>query len=105
MARTFAAPPPPACPRICTWLLTWSLQLMTKVDEDPPEVAVVFLDTMIEWANMSLIEKSQDVLLELTAALARNNLDEGNPLGHRLLNDPVEFTVKFVAAIVDLVQV
>ena len=78
---------------------------MAKVDEDPPKVTVVFLDTMIERTNMPLIKKSQNVLLELTAAFARNNLHEGDPLGNRLLHNPVEFAVNLVAAIVDLVQV
>jgi hypothetical protein len=79
------------------------LWLMTEVDEDAPEVAIIFLDAVIECANMRLIEKPKYMLFELAAAFARNDLHQGNPLRNGLLHDPVQLGVNLIAPIIDVV--
>src|SRR5207302_947950 len=56
-----------------------------EVDEQPPEVLRVLLHPVIERLDVLAVEEPQDVLLQLAGALARNDLDQGGLLGHRLV--------------------
>lgn len=58
------------------------------MDKDTPEVLVILLDAM-KTAFIILLEKAQDRFLELTAALARDDLDRLGPLLDRLVHDTV----------------
>ena len=80
-------------------------RLVAKVDKDAPKVAVVFFKAVVERPNVGLIEKAQHPLLELTAALTGNNLNQGNPLVNRLLDNPVKLRLDPVIAVVDVVQI
>jgi hypothetical protein len=75
------------------------------MDKDTPEVTVVFLKTVIQLTNMPLVEKAQDTLLELPAPFAWNNLDQSDPLGDRLLDNPIQVRINLVAAIIEIVQI
>jgi hypothetical protein len=74
-----------------------------KMDEDTPEIAVVFLNAVVQRPNVRLIEKPQDMLLELTAAFTRNNFHEGDAFRNRLLYNPVQLFVDLTAVVVDVV--
>ncbi len=76
-----------------------------EMDKDPAKILVVLLNSMIELANVPLIQKSQHFLLELAAALAGNNLYQLNLLGNGLLYDPIEFGVDLAASIVNVVEI
>src|SRR5581483_3417909 len=76
-----------------------------EVDEDPAVVVRVLLHPGIEGLDLLLVEESQDSLLELPAALARDYLDEGRLLGHRFLDDLLQGSVDLLAAVVDVVQI
>jgi hypothetical protein len=76
---------------------------MPKMNEDTPEITVVFLNAVVQHPNMRLIEKPQNMLFELTAAFTRNNFHQGDPFCKRLLNDPVQLFVDLAAVIIDVV--
>ena len=73
------------------------------MNEDTPEIAVVFLNAVIQRPTMRLIEKPQDMLLELAAAFTRNNFHQGDTFRNRLLNNPVQLLFDLAAVIVDVV--
>src|SRR5688572_6100743 len=79
--------------------------LVLEVDEDAAEGLVVFLDAVVEGANVGLIEEAQHFLLELTAAFAGDDLDEADLLAHRFGDDAVELSVELAAVVVNVVQV
>ena len=74
------------------------------MNEDTPEIAVIFLNAVIQRPNMRLIEKPQDMLLELTAAFARNNLHQGDAFRNCLLHHPVQLFFDLAAVIVDIIR-
>ena len=76
---------------------------VAKVNKDPAKVTIILLDTMVERADMRLVKKAQDTLLELTTALARDNLYQGDALSQRLLHDSIQLGVDFIVAVVDVV--
>lgn len=78
---------------------------MAEVNEDPPEVSVVLLDTMVELFDMALIEEAQYPLLELAAPLAGDDLNQCNPLIDGLLNDPLKLGIDPITAIIDFVPI
>ena len=75
------------------------------MDEDPAEVVGVLLDAVIERLDLFLVEEAQDALLQLTASLAGDDLDEPHSLRNRLVDDGSKGTVDIVASVVDLVQI
>jgi hypothetical protein len=75
------------------------------MNENATKIFIVFLDAMVQLANVRLIQKAQDLLLELPAPFAGDNLDELNAFVARLLHDAVQFGVNLRAAIVDVVQI
>lgn len=81
------------------------MQLVTEVDEDTTKITIIFFDAVVEWPNMRLIQKAQHMFLELTAAFARDNLNQGNALINSFLNDTIELRLDLVAFIVNSVQV
>ena len=76
---------------------------MTEMDKDAAKVAVVFFHSMIQFTNVRLVQEPQDLFLELSAALARDDLDKIDLLVDRLLHDPVEFGIDLAAAVIDVV--
>ena len=54
---------------------------------------------------MSLIQKAQYLLLELSTAFARDDLDQFNFLLDGFLHDAIQLSVDFSAAVVDVVQI
>jgi hypothetical protein len=58
--------------------------LPSEVDEHPSEVVGVLLDAVVERLDFLLIEKPQNSLLELTASLPRDDLDQRGFLRHGL---------------------
>jgi hypothetical protein len=74
-----------------------------KMNENAPKIAIVFLDPVVERPNMRLVQKAQNMLLELTAAFTWNDFYQGNPLRDRLLDNPVQLFIDLLAAIVDIV--
>ena len=76
---------------------------MPEVDEDAAKVAVVFFHSMIQLADVRLIQETQDLFLELAAPFAGDNLDEIDLFVDRLLHDAVEFSIDLTAVVVDVV--
>ena len=62
---------------------------MFEMNENAPEILVVFFDAMIELANVRLIQESQNLFLELPAAFARNDFDEIDFSVDSFLHDPI----------------
>ena len=79
--------------------------LMPKMHEDAPEVFIILLDTVIEGANMLLIEKADHLFLERAAALAGNDFDQFDLPVDGFLNDAIQFNLDLVALIVNVVQI
>jgi hypothetical protein len=75
------------------------------MNEDASEVFVILLHTVIKRTYLWLVEKTQDTLLQLPAAFARNNLYQFDALVDCILHDAVEFDFDLVAVVVDVVQV
>jgi hypothetical protein len=78
---------------------------MFEMDEYPPEILVILFDTVIQFLDVSLIKKPQDFFLELSAALAGDDLHQFDFSVNRLFHNAIEFRVYLVSAIVDFVQV
>ncbi len=76
---------------------------MSEMDKDASKVLVVFLNSMIESANMGLVQKAQHLFLELPAPFAGNDFDQINLLVDCLLHNPIQFGVDLIAAVVDVV--
>ena len=76
---------------------------MAEVDKDATKVAVVFLDAVVQGADMRLIQEAQDMLLELATAFAGNDLNQRDPLGNRLLHHTIKLALDPVAAIINVV--
>jgi uncharacterized protein len=76
-----------------------------EMHEEPTEVVRVLLHPVIEGLDLLLVEEAQHVLLQRARPLARDDLDHGGPLRHRLLHDLAQRLVDVAAAVIDLVQV
>lgn len=81
------------------------MSLETEMDEDAPEVFIIFFDPVIERADVLLIEKAQDFLFERAAPFAGDDLDQFNFLGDGFLNDAIQFHLDFVAFVINIVQI
>ena len=60
---------------------------MPEMDKYPAEILIVFFDPIIQLFDLRLVQKTQHVLLQLAASPARNNFDQGDPFGHRLIDN------------------
>lgn len=78
---------------------------MAEVDEDPPEIFVVFFQAVIEGTDVGLIEKAQDVLFQLAAALAGDDFDQIDAVVYSFLDDPIQFSLNAIPPIVDVVEI
>jgi hypothetical protein len=87
----------------CQWTHGFSLEL--EVNEYPPKILVILLQAVIKLLNMSLIQESQHFLLELAAALARNDLDQLYLPVHGLLDNAIKLRIDLIAAVVDVMQI
>src|SRR5664280_449893 len=73
--------------------------------EDAAKVVGVLLHSVVQGLDLLLIQKAQNVLLEGTRALARNDLDQWCLLQDRLVDDGAQCTVDVSAVVVDVMQV
>lgn len=78
---------------------------MAKVYEYSTEVLVIFFNTMIQSADMLLVEKAQNFLLQSAATFAGDDLNERNLLVNCFLNDAVEFSINKMPLVVYVVQI
>ena|ERR1035437_940673 len=60
---------------------------------------------MVETLDLLLIQEAKYVLLQLPAALARNDLDEAHTFVDRLVNYRPQSSIDVTPAVVDLVQI
>ena len=58
--------------------------------KDATEILVIFFNTVIQSFNMFLIEKTQNMLLQLPASLAWDDLHNFDPFVDRFLNDIIK---------------
>jgi hypothetical protein len=79
------------------------LFLELEVDEDPPEVFIVLLEAVIKLFDMSLVQKAQDLFLELSTAFAGDDLDQFDLPVDCFLHNAIQFCIDLFAAIVDVV--
>ena len=75
---------------------------MPEMNKDAAKVLVVLFHSMIQLADVRLVQKPQDLFLELPAALARDDLHEIDLFVDRFLHDSVEFGVDLAAPVVDV---
>ena len=79
--------------------------LVLEPDEQATEVIAVLVDAVVQLLHPRLLEVADHLLLQLSAALARNDLQHGDPTvhaeSHRLIQGPVDL----VALVEDVVQV
>jgi hypothetical protein len=73
-----------------------------EVDKYPPEVFIVFFNTVIQLFDMTLIQKSQDFFLELSAAFAWDNFHQCNFSVNSFFNDSIEFFIDLIALVVNI---
>ena len=78
---------------------------MSEMDENATVILVVLFDPVVKFLDMPLIEKTQYLLLELSAAFAGDDFDKGYFLVNGFFDDAVEFLVDLVAFVVDVVEV
>jgi hypothetical protein len=69
------------------------LWLEFEMHENAAEVLIVLLQPVIQLFDLRLGQETQDALFELPGALAGYDLDQRNPLVHRLVDDAVEFGI------------
>ena len=63
--------------------------LKLEVNEYPAVVLIVLLHTVIQLFDVSLIEKAQDLLLELSASFAGDDFHQRDLLVHGFFYDAV----------------
>ena len=73
--------------------------------EEAAEILGVLLQPVVLGLDVLPLEKPQYVLLELSRALARDDLDQRRLLCHRLVDDGLQGVVDVLPAVVDVVQV
>ena len=79
--------------------------LKLEVDEYPAVVLIVLLHTVIQLLDMSLIEKTQDLLLELPAPFTGYDINKCDLFVKCFFNDAVQFRIDLIALVVNVVQV
>lgn len=76
--------------------------LMLEMDEYPSMVLVVFLDAVIKFFDVALIQESQDLLLELSTTFSGNDLNKFDLSIDRFFHDAIKLRVDFLAAVVNI---
>jgi hypothetical protein len=76
--------------------------LKLEVDEYPPEVFIVLLDAMIKLFDVPLIQKAQDLFLELPAALAGDDLNQFYFPVHCFFHNAIQFCLDLLATIINV---
>src|SRR5437762_3585687 len=76
-----------------------------EMDEEPPEVLGVLLDAVVERPDLFFLPGTEHPLLELSRALARDDLNQGGLLRHGLVDDRLQGPVDVLPAVVGVVQV
>src|ERR1035441_5210990 len=77
----------------------------SEMDEHSSEVVRVLLHPVIQRLDLFLIEEPQHPLLQLTASLAWDDLDQRRLLLHCLVDDGSEGPVDIFTSVVDVVEV
>ena len=75
------------------------------MDENPAEIFIVFLQTVIEFLYIRLSEESENTLFKLPRSLSGNNLNQGYLFSYSFVNDPVELSFDFKSLIKYVVEV
>jgi len=78
---------------------------MLKADKKPSEILAVLVNAVILGLDVLLLQESDDGLLQLSAALAWNDLYQGNAFLHRLIDHAVQFRINLLAFVEDLMKV
>src|SRR4051794_6399854 len=78
---------------------------MPEVDENPAEGFPGLLHPEGERPDIPLVAGAKDVLLERTAPLAGDDLDQRGLLRDRLVDDPAQRPVDVATPVVDVMQV
>jgi hypothetical protein len=81
------------------------VRLKLEMNEYPSEVFVILLHTMVQLFDMALVQESQNLFLELPAAFAGDDLDQGDLFVKRFLHNAVQFHLDLVSAVIDLMQI
>lgn len=79
--------------------------LEAEVDEEAAEVFAVFVDAVVVLFHLWLLKEAEDLLFQLAAALAGDDLDELDLLVDRLVDDVAEGVVDCARVVVDVVKV
>src|SRR6266581_55524 len=79
--------------------------LPAEVNEDPAEILRVLFHPVIERSDLLLVEEPEHTFLQLTRALAWDDLDDRRLFPHRLVEDLPKRPVDVVTPIVDVVKV
>ena len=79
--------------------------LVPEMHEDPAVIVSIFLYPEVQAFYFRLGQESQDVLFQLAAAFARDDLNEGYPFLDRLGDNPAKRGLDLLALIEYLVQV
>ena len=79
--------------------------LKLEVNEYPAVILIVLFHAVIQFFDMPLIGKAQNLLFELPAAFAGDDFNERDLLVHGFFYDTVEFRVDLIAFVVNIVQV
>lgn len=69
------------------------------------EILAVLINTMILGLDVLLFQKADHLLLQLSAALSRNDLNDRDAFLHGLVNNIVQGLIYFPALVEDLMQV
>jgi hypothetical protein len=75
------------------------------MDKNPSEILIILFDAVIKLSDVSLVQKTKHLFLELAAAFAWNDLNEIDLSFKCFLNDTVELRIDLVTAVVNIVQV
>ena len=75
------------------------------MDEDSTEVVRVLLDAVVESLDLLLVKEAQDVLFQLSASLAGNDLNEAYSLLDGLIDDLVQRAIDVPATVVDVMKI
>jgi len=68
-----------------------------------PEIFIVLLYTMIKFLYLGSIQKPQNMFLQLSASLSRDDLYQSYPLLNRILDSPIKL-ILYLAAFVEYIM-
>ncbi len=76
-----------------------------EVDKDTAKILVVLLQAMVQLLDVFLFQETDDAFLELAAALARDDLNELDPLGYGLIDHAVKLRINGIALVENIMEV